>query len=59
VRSTHEPNRGFLRSVGGLARVAASIGETDEAERCRRFLRQLDPGGPAREAGRERGVADG
>jgi hypothetical protein len=44
VRSSHEPNRGFLRSLDGLARVAASIGEADEAERCRQFLRQLDPG---------------
>jgi hypothetical protein len=44
VRSAHEPNRGFLRCLDGLARVAASIGETDEAERCRQFLRQLDPG---------------
>jgi hypothetical protein len=44
VRSVHEPNRGFLRCLDGLARVAAAIGETDEAERCRQFLRQLDPG---------------
>jgi uncharacterized protein DUF3151 len=44
VRSAHEPNRGFLRCLDGLARVAAAIGETDEAERCRQFLRQLDPG---------------
>jgi hypothetical protein len=44
VRSAHQPNRGFLRCLDGLARVAAAIGETDEAERCRQFLRQLDPG---------------
>jgi hypothetical protein len=44
VRSSHEPNRGFLRCLEGLARVAGAIGETDEAERCRQFLRQLDPG---------------
>src|SRR5205823_702288 len=44
VRSAHEPNRGFLRCLDGLARVAASIGEEDEADRCRQFLRQLDPG---------------
>jgi Protein of unknown function (DUF3151) len=44
VRSAHEPNRGFLRCLDGLARVAAAIGEIDEAERCRQFLRQLDPG---------------
>jgi hypothetical protein len=44
VRATHEPNRGFLRCLDGLARMAAAIGETDEAERCHQFLRQLDPG---------------
>ncbi len=35
----HEPNRGFLRSLHALGRAAAQIGETDEAERCRTFLR--------------------
>jgi hypothetical protein len=44
VRWAHEPNRGFLRCLDGLARGAESIGETDEAERCRQFLRQLEPG---------------
>lgn len=44
VRWAHESNRGFLRCLDGLARVAESIGETDEAERCRQFLRQLEPG---------------
>lgn len=39
----HEPNRGFLRSVHGLMRAAAAIGETDEARRCRDFLLELDP----------------
>ncbi len=39
----HEPNRGFLRSVQALMRAAALIGEMDEAERCRRFLLELDP----------------
>ena len=43
VRASHQPNRGFLRCVDGLARVADTIGETDESERCRQFLRQLDP----------------
>lgn len=43
VRWEHEPNRGFLRSLYGLARMAAEIGEHDEAERCAIFLRQLDP----------------
>ena len=44
VRWAHESNRGFLRCLDGLSRVAESIGETDEAERCRQFLRQLEPG---------------
>jgi len=35
----HEPNRGFLRSLHTLGRAAAAIGEVDEAERCRDFLR--------------------
>lgn len=35
---SHEPNRGFLRSLAALADAAAAIGETDEAQRCRRFL---------------------
>ena len=35
----HEPNRGFLRSLHGLARAAAAIGEDDEATRCTLFLR--------------------
>lgn len=44
VRWAHPTNRGFLRALAGLARVAAEIGEVDEAERCELFLRQLDPG---------------
>ena len=43
VRWRHAPNRGFLRSLAGLARVAGEIGEQDEAERCRTFVSQLDP----------------
>ncbi|MGI9118944.1 MAG: DUF3151 domain-containing protein [Acidimicrobiales bacterium] len=43
VRWRHPVNRGFLRSVQGLARAAAAIGEDDEAERCAQFLTQLDP----------------
>lgn len=38
-------NRGFLRCLSGLADAAAMIGETDEAERCRQFVGQLDPYG--------------
>lgn len=43
VRWRHAPNRGFLRSLAGLARVAGAIGEDDEASRCRTFVSQLDP----------------
>lgn len=34
----HEPNRGFLRCLNALARAAAAINETDEAQRCSQFL---------------------
>ena len=44
VRSLHPENRGFLSSLGELRRAALAIGETEEAERCELFLRQLDPG---------------
>jgi len=46
VRWTHEENRGFLRALDGLRRMAEEIDETDEAERCAVFLRQLDPSWP-------------
>jgi hypothetical protein len=46
VRWDHESNRGFLRALAGLQRMAAVIGEDDEAERCLQFLHQLDPGWP-------------
>ncbi|HKX66910.1 MAG TPA: DUF3151 domain-containing protein [Intrasporangium sp.] len=36
---SHEPNRGFLRSLAALARAARAIGETDEERRCVQFLR--------------------
>ncbi|HVM03294.1 MAG TPA: DUF3151 domain-containing protein [Acidimicrobiales bacterium] len=45
VRWAHEANRGFLRALDGLRQAAAAIGEADEEERCRQFLRQLDPDG--------------
>lgn len=43
VRWRHESNRGFLRSLMGLADAAERIGEHTEAERCRTFAAQLDP----------------
>jgi hypothetical protein len=43
VHFADETNRGFLRSLYGLMRAAAAIGEGVEARRCREFLLQLDP----------------
>jgi len=48
VRWRDESNRGFLRCLAALGRTASAIGEEDEAERCRLFLRQLDPEAPTR-----------
>lgn len=42
---SHEPNRGFLRSLAALARAAEAVGETPEHERCRTFLRDSSPEG--------------
>lgn len=47
VRWSAPDNRGFLRCVEGLGRLARAVGEEEEAERCRLFLRQLDPDRPA------------
>ncbi|MDP1794857.1 MAG: DUF3151 domain-containing protein [Acidimicrobiales bacterium] len=46
VRGAHPTNRGFLRCLDGLRRMANEIGEHDEAERCAQFLGQLDPEWP-------------
>jgi hypothetical protein len=51
VRWAHEPNRGFLRALAGLADRADAIGEVDEHERCALFLRQLDPAWPPDDLG--------
>jgi hypothetical protein len=40
---SHEPNRGFLRSVASLARAAQAIGEADEYARCLDLLEDCDP----------------
>jgi hypothetical protein len=42
----HEPNRGFLRSLFVLGEAAAQLGESDEADRCRIFLRECDGSAP-------------
>jgi hypothetical protein len=44
---SHQPNRGFLRSLYALGRAAGRIGETAEAERCATFLRDSDPAAAA------------
>jgi Protein of unknown function (DUF3151) len=43
VRWEHPTNRGFLRALDGLRACAATIGETDEEQRCDEFLHQLEP----------------
>jgi hypothetical protein len=43
VRWRAPTNRGFLRALDGLRRMAGAIGEDDEADRCDQFLHQLDP----------------
>jgi hypothetical protein len=52
---SHEPNRGWLRSLNALGQAAAVIGEVDEAHRCATFLLESSPeasealaGGPER-----------
>lgn len=40
---SHEPNRGFLRSVAALARAARAVGETEEYARCLDLLEDCDP----------------
>ncbi|MCX4098918.1 DUF3151 domain-containing protein [Nocardia sp. alder85J] len=40
---SHEPNRGFLRSVAALAKAARAIGETEEYARCLDLLEDCDP----------------
>ena len=40
---SHEPNRGFLRSLAALSRAAGELGEADEQQRCASFLRDSSP----------------
>ncbi len=44
---SHEPNRGFLRSLHALGRAAGAIGELSEADRCAQFLHDSDPAAKA------------
>ncbi len=44
---SHRGNQGFLRALAALARAADGIGETEEYERCRKFLADSDPAAPA------------
>ncbi|GAA4821487.1 DUF3151 domain-containing protein [Tomitella cavernea] len=39
---SHEPNQGFLRAVGALARAAQAIGEDSEYRRCLDLLEDCD-----------------
>ena len=43
---SHEPNRGFLRSLRALGLAAEAIGEAPEATRCAELLRDCDPATP-------------
>jgi hypothetical protein len=46
VRWSEPTNRGFLRCLDGLRRMAEQIDETSEVTRCADFLGQLDPDWP-------------
>ena len=48
---SHAPNRGVLRAIHALGEAAATIGETDEAARCRQLLTDSDPEAAAALAG--------
>lgn len=40
---SHQPNRGFLRSLAVLATASERLGDEPEAHRCREFLRESSP----------------
>ena len=44
---THEPNRGFLRSLSALGQAAALFEDKDEVARVQAFLLDADPQIPA------------
>ncbi|WP_158884234.1 DUF3151 domain-containing protein [Amycolatopsis anabasis] len=39
----HRPNQGFLRALAVLGKAAQRIGETEEYERCSKFIADSDP----------------
>ena len=41
--ATDASNLGFLRSLNALRLAADAIAEADEAQRCEKFLNELDP----------------
>ena len=43
----HRPNQGFLRALAALAKAAQRLGETEEYERCRKFVADSDPAAAA------------
>lgn len=43
---SHEPNRGFLRSLGALGQAAAAIGEHQEVTRIEKLITDSDPSAP-------------
>ncbi len=43
---SHEPNQGFLRCLAALAAASDSIGDIEEAVRCRQLLLDSDPDCP-------------
>lgn len=40
---SHEPNRGFLRSLVVLAEASERLGDVEETHRCREFLHESSP----------------
>ncbi|MDN5727626.1 MAG: DUF3151 domain-containing protein [Propionibacteriales bacterium] len=52
VPYSHEPNRGFLRSLFALQRAAAAIGEQSEVDRIGKFLDESDPTAAGQISGR-------
>lgn len=40
---SHEPNRGFLRSLAVLAESSERLGDVEETHRCREFLHESSP----------------